>query len=97
MNMKQLPDSLVDYLRIEKTDKIRIKLCFISWPDPSVPVSSWRTIKTLNGDLLDIEVEHHVNKLIDQGRYIKLCKECVLYLKRIGSAYWNCQAVVWNY
>jgi hypothetical protein len=79
MDIKQLPKSLVDHLRVVRTDKIRIKLCFVSWPSPSDPVSNWRTIKALNGDLSDVEVQQYVDKIITQGRHIKLCKECYEY------------------
>jgi hypothetical protein len=77
--MLDIPESLIDDLKIIRADKIRIKLCFVSWQSPSDPISNWRTVRALSNDLSDYEIQDCIDKIIHEGRYIKYCKECEQY------------------
>ena len=71
-----IPVSLLDYMKVEITDKTRIKLCFITWPYSYEPKSTWRTIRALSKDASEVEVQQVIDEIIEQRWFIKRCEEC---------------------
>lgn len=74
--MLSIPMSLKEYMKVERSDRVRLQVCFISWPNSSTPEPIWRTVRSLSKGAGEQEVQTAIDLLIQQGRFIKLCKAC---------------------
>ena len=79
-NLKQLiPDSLKDTMIFESTDKIRIKVCILTWTGPHHVETKWHTVKTFSKNISQDEIEQSFKEILNSQRFVKLCTSCKQY------------------
>lgn len=69
-----------NYLRLKIVNKkLVMQVCEISWHGSHTPVSTWKTIKTLNSSIILVDLDKEISSIRNDTRYFSKCRECDKY------------------
>jgi hypothetical protein len=75
-----MEDDYKNYIRLKRDNKkLVIQVCEIEWNGPSLPISKWKTVKTLDSSIELVELDKAVLVLLNDGQYFKKCCKCKEY------------------